>query len=101
MTKNLCISHGLVNGTTAIVHDIVCDAKGEPLAVLLVVTRRTPTTDGYSGESFLTKATDVDMATHAVISVGRNTQSVSDGGKSHTRTQFPLMLAWAVTVRAS
>ena len=44
---NLCVAHGLVNGTTGFVHDVIVDANNKPVAVLIVVKRRTGTSDGF------------------------------------------------------
>jgi hypothetical protein len=87
---NLCVAHGLVNGTTGFVHDVICDSKGKGVAVLLIVKRRTPSSDGYSGPSFLDEADGVDMTTHAIVSIGLYTAELYKGGD--TRIQFPLTL---------
>ena len=87
---NLCVAHGLVNGTTGFVHDVICDGKGKATAVLVVLKRRTPTSDGYSGPSFLNEADGVDMSTHAIVAIGLHTAELYRGDGS--RTQFPLTL---------
>ena len=89
---NLCVAHGLVNGTTGFVHDVIVDANNKAVAVLIVVKRRTGTSDGYSGPSFLEHAEGVNMETHAVVSIGLHTIDIYDSNASHTRTQFPIML---------
>jgi hypothetical protein len=54
VTHNLCVAHGLVNGTRGIVDDIIVGGPSElPVAVLVRVQRRTATQDGYSGPCFL------------------------------------------------
>ena len=98
--QNLCVAHGLVNGTTGFVHDILCDAKGGVVAVLVKVKRRTATQDGYSGPSFLSAVEGVDLSTHAIVAITWAESSIYEGNDKHTRTQLPLMLAWAVTVRS-
>ena len=81
-------------------HDIICDEKGSPVSVLLLVKRRTAQHDGYSGPSFLESADGVDMETHAIVALGRYKGKLLVDKKMHYRDQFPLMLAWAVTVYA-
>ena len=49
ITHNLCVNLSLCNGTVGIVHDILCNEKGEAVAVLLRVRRATRTQNGYSG----------------------------------------------------
>ncbi|KAK3288081.1 hypothetical protein CYMTET_4435 [Cymbomonas tetramitiformis] len=98
ITWNLCIAHNLVNGTVGLVHDIICNAQGLAVAVLLLVKKRTPSQDGYSGPSFLERVEGVDMDKYAVVAIGRKVSQIYDGGVMHERQQFPLMLAWAVTI---
>ena len=95
-----CIPHGLVNGTMGIVHDIMCDEKGSPIAVLLRVKRHQTGADGYSGPSFDAglPATEFDASTEALVPIAMVTQEKYNGSKTASRTQFPLMLAWAITV---
>jgi hypothetical protein len=61
VTHNLCVAHGLVNGTRGIVHDIIVRGPDQlPVAVLVKVQRRTATQDGYSGPCFLSGELDAD-----------------------------------------
>lgn len=52
ISHNLCVDHGLCNGTIGLVHDIIVNAKGIVEAVVLKVRRATPNQDGYKGPSF-------------------------------------------------
>ena len=38
------------------------------------------------------------MTTHAIVAISLYTAELYSNNKVHTRQQFPLMLAWAVTV---
>ena len=97
--KNISVEHSLVNGTTGFVHDVMCDCRGRPVAVLLVVQRRTSgSKSGYSGPSFLEHADGVNMETHAVVSIGLERLELWSGSTCHSRTQFPVVPARAVTV---
>lgn len=53
VTHNLCVPHGLVNGTRGIVEDIIVTQSQVATAVLVRVQRRTEAQDGYSGPCFL------------------------------------------------
>jgi ATP-dependent DNA helicase PIF1 len=99
ITHNLSVETGLVNGTTGYVHDVVCDASGLPTSVLVLVKRRTETSEGYSGASFLESAHGVDMAKYAIVAIARISDDISNGSKKESRMQFPLMLAWAYAHR--
>lgn len=60
ITHNLCVPHGLVNGTRGIVEDIIVTRDQVATAVLVRVHRRTETQDGYSGPCFLRGALAAD-----------------------------------------
>ena len=100
ITHNLCVSHGLVNGTVGIVRDIIVSGESQiPVAVLVTVRRKTRNQDGYSGPCFLNgELADEDPATEVTVALSRYQCEMYDRGTTHTRSQFPLMLAWAVTV---
>ena len=96
VTHNLCVAHGLVNGTLGIVHDVIVSPKdGEAVAVLLTVKRRTAQQEGYSGPCFLRGelAAD-DPATEVVVAISRYTINRHERSVTHTRKQFPIMPAW-------
>ena len=100
---NLSICQGLLNGTKGTIYDILYhpDTK-EAAAILILVPKRVGNKDGYSGPSFLTKEEvrdGVNLDEFAVVALGEYTVT-EVGGKNVTssRTQFPIMLSWAVTV---
>jgi hypothetical protein len=103
VTHNLCVAHGLVNGTRGIVHDIVVGGPNQlPVAVLIRVQRRTADRDGYSGPCFLDGEPRVDVPTsEVVVAIPLYQLEHYDRGRTYTCQQFPLMLAWAVTVHKS
>lgn len=92
ITHNLCVELGLCNGTVGIVHDIMCDSNGTPVAVLLRVRRRTSTRDGYAGPSFL-DSDGVDTTQEAIVAVSQWKAEIWDSGQLSTRSQFPLMVS--------
>ncbi|KAK3271489.1 hypothetical protein CYMTET_20168 [Cymbomonas tetramitiformis] len=83
ITWNLCIAHNLVNGNVGLVHDIICNAQGLAVAVLLLVKKRTLSQDGYSGPSFLERVEGVDMDKYAVVAIGWKVSQSYDGGAMH------------------
>ena len=93
ITHNICIELGLCNGTVGIVHDIMCDSDGKPVAVLLRVKRRTATRDGYAGPSFLDSADGVDKDQEMIVAISRWSADIWDSGQMSTRSQFPLMVS--------
>ena len=99
---NLCISHGLLNGTKGTIYDILYhpDTK-EAAAILILVPKRVGNKDGYSGPSFLTQEEvrdGVNLQEFAVVALGEYTVEEVEGHVRSSRTQFPIMLSWAVTV---
>ena len=101
ITKNISVAHGLCNGTMGTVYDIMCNAKGDVVAVLLRVKRRTEKQRGYAGPSFLDSLPETDgtlSADEAIIALDRWTEKVYENGAEHQRSQFPLMLAACVTM---
>ena len=98
LTHNLCVSHGLVNGTSGFVEDVIVSQHNVPVAILVKVRRRTATQDGYSGPCFIRgELPDTDDAETAIVAIPRFGVEAWDRGMIHKRQQFPLMLAWAVT----
>ena len=100
ITRNLCVYHGLCNGTIGIVHDIIVNSKGFVEAVVLKVRRATPPQDGYKGPSFCDGAKGVDPSTEVLVAINRRSSEIYDAAskKDEQREQFPLMLAWALTI---
>lgn len=96
ITKNLSIKMGLVNGTLGVVHDIMVNSNGTPVAVLVKVRRAGAGVNGYSGPSFMEGLLEgVDDESEAVVPVGLYTVRYSEDKQTYTRQQFPLMLACA------
>ena len=95
--KNLCTSHGLCNGTIGLVHDIIVNAEGFVTAVVLKVRRATLTRDGYKGPAYREGDDGVD-ASEVLVAVNRRQADIHAEGGMQTRQQFPLMLAWALTI---
>ena len=96
ITKNLSIKMGIVNGTLGVVHDIVVNSSNKPVAVLVRVKRAQAGTNGYSGPLYMEGLEGVDDEHEAVIPIGMYTVSQKEGNQTHTRMQFPLMLAYAI-----
>ena len=93
VTRNLCISHGICNGTIGIVHDILVNSTGFVEAVVIKVRRATATQDGYKGPSFPGATEGVDLATEALVAINRRSTDIwTKEGQSEERSQFPLML---------
>ena len=89
ISHNLCIDHGLCNGTIGLVHDIIVNAKGIVEAVVLKVRRATPNQDGYKGPSFRENIGGIDPATEALVATNRRESEILDGPTCETRNQFP------------
>ena len=100
VNKNLCVKHGLVNGTRGVVHDVIINKTGLPVAVLMVVKARTSTSGGYSGPpwSHGSGGSSPVPPGHCLIAIPQDTERLNLDGEEHTRTQFPLMAASALTV---
>jgi len=101
VTKNISVAHGLCNGTMGTVYDIICNDTGEAVGVLLRVKKRNISQRGYAGPSFLTALPESELPLgddEAIIALDRWTETLYEGGKSHTRAQFPVMLASCVTI---
>lgn len=93
LTSNLLTPFGLVNGTIGIIHDIYWDDGADPFQTLPRVIIFKP--DRYSGP---------DLSNHGdiwkgLVPINPRTQSWDDSkGNSCSRTMFPLVLAYAITV---
>jgi hypothetical protein len=102
ITHNISVELGLVNGTMGVVFDIIWNTRGnEPLTVLIALRKKTATTDGYSGPSFFSdeEAEELDIPNaNAIVAITWRTEEIFESQRTHTRRQFPLMLAWALTI---
>jgi hypothetical protein len=98
INRNLCVAHGLCNGTIGNVHDIVVNDKGFVEAIVLKVRRATPTQDGYKGPAFREGDNGVDQSKEVLVAVNRRSSEIWADGGMQERQQFPLMLAWALTI---
>jgi ATP-dependent DNA helicase PIF1 len=93
LTSNLLTPFGLVNGTIGSIHNIYWDAGADPFLTLPRVILFRP--DEYSGP---------DLSVHGneykgLVPILLQTRSWDDSnGQSCSRTMFPLVLAYAVTV---
>ena len=101
INTNLCVALGLVNGLVGAVEDIICDDNGRPVSVLLRVPRKVgDASSGFSGDSFLAEheaPSRFDPELEALIAIPRIKLELHNQSE-HARIQFPLMLAWAVTI---
>ena len=94
ITKNIDGSDGLTNGTMGTVMDIVLDTCTFVKAILV----------RFDYESIGQEARSISMYKHinkTSVPIHRNQTSFAIGDKESchgTRTQFPLALAWAVTI---
>jgi ATP-dependent exoDNAse (exonuclease V) alpha subunit len=93
-SKNVWLEAGLVNGAMGIVHEIVYaegkDHTSFPEAVLVKFDEKT-----YKGPSFLENVP-------GVVKFSPSTEAMVDAsGTRCTRTQFPLQLAFALTIHKS
>jgi len=105
IVANLKKALGLVNGTVGKVFDIMCDHDGHAVCVLVLLRRAAKEgAPGYKGPSFLSRDAmqerGLDPDKVAVVAIGKHTVGLRRGTKQQ-RTQFPLVLAWAVTVHKS
>ena len=91
---NLAVEYGLMNGTQGIIKQIVYEAgcnpnhdePGKRMPSYLIVDFH-----GYAGPAFFD---DASKATWVVLEPAERDDGSSDGVK---RTQFPLVLGWAMT----
>lgn len=101
IVKNISVEHGLTNGMMGTVFDVICNTKGDVVSALLRVKRRTIDQRGYAGHSFLEVLPEGEEPLaddEAIIALDRWTETVYEGKKAHTRSQFPVMLAFCVTI---
>ena len=95
ITKNVDVSDGLTNGAIGRVADIVLDTSN--LIVKAILVR-------FDYESIGQEAHSISMYKHinkTSVPIHRNQTSFAVGDKEScqgARTQFPLALAWAVTI---
>ena len=90
LTRNLWTEYGLVNGSLGTVKNIIYDQGHLPPSLPIVIIVRF---DKYVGPSCL------DIPNCVPICVC--TSSSTTHGKTFERTQFPLKLAWAITIHKS
>ena len=96
---NLTVKHGLVNGTRGLVADVLVNAKGLPVAVILMVKKSGVGTNGYSGPEWPhDTAYGAPPDGHCFVAIGTKDETHMFGDFYATRTQFPLMVAAALTV---
>ena len=91
LLENIWTERGLVNGAFGVVHDIVWRAEDDPrrdppFAVLIKF-------DNYSGPS-LTTTEDNDI----IVPIFKSKREFVRGNTPCTRIQFPITLAYAITV---
>lgn len=92
LMENLWTERGLVNGAFGTIHDIIWkEGDGEvrhraPFALLVKF-------DGYTGPGFLRTEND-----DILVPIFMSTREFFRGNVSCTRTQFPMALAYAITI---
>jgi ATP-dependent exoDNAse (exonuclease V) alpha subunit len=92
LLENIWTERGLVNGAFGVVHDIVWRAedgdprRNPPFALLIKF-------DNYSGSSLVTTE---DAA--IIVPIFKSTREFNKGNASCTRIQFPIALAYAITI---
>jgi hypothetical protein len=94
LLENLWTTQGLVNGRMGYVRDIfwgrhVVNPRKEPPTVLLIYF------PGYNGPCYK------EVNGEKLVPIFRSRRDFSHGSKACTRTQFPLVLAYAITVHKS
>ena len=96
LLENIWTERGLVNGAFGVVRDIVWRAEdgdprhNPPFALLIKF-------DNYSGPSLVTTSEDTDI----IVPIFLSTREFVKGNTPCTRIQFPITLAYAITVHKS
>jgi len=92
LTWNISVDHGLVNGATGVIKDILfqqrpirCFLKEQPFAFIVKI-------DNYTGPQFFTDPQKLNW-----IPIFPQTAKWYHANNECTRTAFPLILAWAWT----
>jgi ATP-dependent DNA helicase PIF1 len=97
LLQNIWTEHGLVNGATGIIHNIVWDASVEdrrvqpPKALLVII-------NGYTGPALFTTEEGEKVIPVFPISPDFWDATTRTAG---SRFQFPTCLAWAITIHKS
>ena len=98
VTWNITVPHGLVNGTVGTVVDVLVQ-DGLATSVLVAVRRAGDGKNGYCDPSFTSaEKYDLDTSDYAIVAIGRKTVKIHENKMDSQRSQFPLMLAHAVTI---
>ena len=98
VTWNISVDHGLVNGTVGKVAGFLVK-DGIAASVLVAVRKASTGRNGYSGPSFVPAANyNYDDNEYAIVAIGRKSVKIHENKMDSQRSQFPLMLAHAVTV---
>jgi ATP-dependent exoDNAse (exonuclease V) alpha subunit len=93
--KNLWLPAGIVNGAMGVVHDVIfAEGARPPSAPIAVLVKFDSST--YKGPSFLGDAVP------GIVKFSVSSESFTDSsGKVSSRSQFPLQLAYALTIHKS
>jgi ATP-dependent DNA helicase PIF1 len=94
LTCNLLTQFGLVNGTMGTLIDIVWHPDDDPLTTLPSMLLFKP--DTYDGPNMF-----VDTDGKAVVPILPLTRDWEEGARKLSRTMFPVVLAYAITVHKS
>jgi hypothetical protein len=98
VTWNISVNHGLVNGTVGTVVDVLVQ-DGIAASVLIAVRKASTGRNGYSGPSFVSAARyDLSDGEYAIVAIARKSVTIHESKADSQRSQFPLMLAHAVTI---
>jgi ATP-dependent DNA helicase PIF1 len=95
LTKNIWQSQGLYNGALGIVRGLVFTGNlvppNQPSCILIEF-------DEYNGPSAVTNS---DRPIIPIVPISADIDEGKGSGKTGTRSQFPLVLGWAMTIHKS